>query len=758
MKKTLLSILAVFAGTTCYAAVGDTVVLDGITYTATSDTEAEVSKADKTVLNAVIPASVEIEGDQLTVSAIGEQAFYWSNVKSVELPNTVTAIKGQGFYDCDNLAEIKWGTGLKSIGRYAFGYTKLGPLSLPEGLEFIDDSAFFRCDDMTSVEFPSTLKEIGPSCFYKVPLTKVVLPAGLEVLGKSAFLSCASLAEVTLNEGLVTIGDNTFFGTALTSIDIPSSVTTIGAEAFYDAPLAQINIGQNVETIGAGAFSGTNLTTFTVDPANKSFTVVDDVLYNADKTLLVAFPAKCTKTELTLPSECIGICGEAFDRTGIKKVTVGNKFRAIDGFAFCKSQLSEINMPESLVFIGEQAFAGTKLTNVVLPPAMPMIQEAAFAQCESLVSVTIPACVTYIGLRAFWNCTALVTVNCEGMTPPEIEDWYDVDESAFFNISSSAVCNIPVGAADAYKASLWKSVFSTFNESLAAHVSPTEIYPAENDKVSSFDGISMAFAADMTIVNSRPAVKVIEGSLVAGVPVGTAISVDEWYLTSDSKTELRVWPADYDGFLTPFNMEQGKQYFVIIPEGICKDASGAFNEALTISYMGEYVAPKVEITSVSPADGEAIEQIGTLSFTFAEKVNLQSSKLADIKVMKGSVDGTEIPVERWWAVGGTTSGTSLSIFAGDEYDGYAMPITLEDGVDYYVIIPAALFRLSSTYNAANEQIVLHYNNGMSGIDRVEADANAPVEYYNLQGVRVDNPSAGLYIRRQGNKATKVYVK
>lgn len=104
MKKTLLSILAVFAGTTCYAAVGDTVVLDGITYTATSDTEAEVSKADKTVLNAVIPASVEIGGDQLTVSAIGEQAFYWSNVKSVELPNTVTEIKGQGFYDCDNLA------------------------------------------------------------------------------------------------------------------------------------------------------------------------------------------------------------------------------------------------------------------------------------------------------------------------------------------------------------------------------------------------------------------------------------------------------------------------------------------------------------------------------------------------------------------------------------------------------------------------------------------------------------------------------
>ena len=47
----------------------------------------------------------------------------------------------------------------------------------------------------------------------------------------------------------------------------------------------------------------------------------------------------------------------------------------------------------------------------------------------------------------------------------------------------------------------------------------------------------------------------------------------------------------------------------------------------------------------------------------------------------------------------------------------------------------------------------------SGIDEVEAaDSEAPVEYYNLQGVRVDEPAAGLYIRRQGNKVSKVYIR
>lgn len=58
-------------------------------------------------------------------------------------------------------------------------------------------------------------------------------------------------------------------------------------------------------------------------------------------------------------------------------------------------------------------------------------------------------------------------------------------------------------------------------------------------------------------------------------------------------------------------------------------------------------------------------------------------------------------------------------------------------------------------------IQLFYN-PFEKLDGVEAiavsDANAPVEYFNLQGVRVANPENGLYIRRQGNTATKVLVK
>lgn len=46
--------------------------------------------------------------------------------------------------------------------------------------------------------------------------------------------------------------------------------------------------------------------------------------------------------------------------------------------------------------------------------------------------------------------------------------------------------------------------------------------------------------------------------------------------------------------------------------------------------------------------------------------------------------------------------------------------------------------------------------GVTGVESVAVDANAPAVYYNLQGVRVANPEAGqVYIMVQGNKTAKV---
>jgi len=67
---------------------------------------------------------------------------------------------------------------------------------------------------------------------------------------------------------------------------------------------------------------------------------------------------------------------------------------------------------------------------------------------------------------------------------------------------------------------------------------------------------------------------------------------------------------------------------------------------------------------------------------------------------------------------------------------------------------------ASTVYETGATLSLYNDPDAAGIDDVMvSDANAPVHYYNLQGMRVDNPAAGtIVIRRQGAQTSKILVK
>ena len=58
-----------------------------------------------------------------------------------------------------------------------------------------------------------------------------------------------------------------------------------------------------------------------------------------------------------------------------------------------------------------------------------------------------------------------------------------------------------------------------------------------------------------------------------------------------------------------------------------------------------------------------------------------------------------------------------------------------------------------TYNLFAEPGFIDETGAVEAIEAV--DNNAPVEFFNLQGIRVANPENGMFIRRQGNKVSKV---
>lgn len=84
---------------------------------------------------------------------------------------------------------------------------------------------------------------------------------------------------------------------------------------------------------------------------------------------------------------------------------------------------------------------------------------------------------------------------------------------------------------------------------------------------------------------------------------------------------------------------------------------------------------------------------------------------------------------------------------------------------YYDIVGAQYVTLKTStayvpaWNIKLKEIGVYGKDVTTGVSGVTVeDEDMPVEYYNLQGMRVDNPSAGLYIRKQGNISTKVLIR
>lgn len=106
----------------------------------------------------------------------------------------------------------------------------------------------------------------------------------------------------------------------------------------------------------------------------------------------------------------------------------------------------------------------------------------------------------------------------------------------------------------------------------------------------------------------------------------------------------------------------------------------------------------------------------------------------------------------------------------------SVPESVEYGVEYdfsYEMKFLAASKISNKDNLNAIVYLINRKNGvvenacmikaaqLGGVDDVMADSefdpNAPVEYYNLQGIRVEEPQNGLFIRRQGNNAKVVVV-
>ncbi len=355
-----------------------------------------------------------------SVTTIGDYAFSGcTGLTSVTIGNSVTRIDSFAFWGCTSLASVTIPDSVTIIGSYAFsGCTGLTSVTIPDSVTTIGDYAFSGCTGLTNVTIPDSVTSIGSGAFENcTSLTSATIPDSVTTIGDYAFRGCTSLTSVTIPGNVTSIGSCAFENcTGLTCVTIPDSVTTIGGSAFRNCTsLTSVTIPDSVTGIGDYAFSGcTGISTFAVSVGNTCYTNDEaGVLYNKDKTVLVAYPCGNPRSSFSIPDSVTHIGSYAFSGcTGLTGVTIPDSMTSISSYAFkgCTS-LTSVTIPNGVTGIGSFAFEGcTSLASVTIPNGVTGIGSFAFEGCTSLASVTIPDSVTIIGSSAFRGCTSLTSV------------------------------------------------------------------------------------------------------------------------------------------------------------------------------------------------------------------------------------------------------------------------------------------------------------------------------------------------------------
>lgn len=284
-----------------------------------------------------IPETIE----SYEVTAIGLDAFRdCTEITSIVMPDSVTEIGGGAFKDCTSLYQVNLSNNLKEIGEGAFSNcTNLKEIAIPDNVSEVGGSAFLNCVSLSGVKLSDNLTKIeGWTFFGCTSLQEIVIPDGVTEIGRSAFERCESITEITISDKVTGIGELAFWGctslskvklsnnlteiagatfsscTSLREITIPDSVTSIGGSAFSGCTsLESITIGSGVKYLDNGWIdSCRRLANITVSPDNKTYSSVDGVLFNKDKSELLAYPIGNKRSSYTIPDGVTKIYQKAF--------------------------------------------------------------------------------------------------------------------------------------------------------------------------------------------------------------------------------------------------------------------------------------------------------------------------------------------------------------------------------------------------------------------------------------------------------------
>lgn len=354
--------------------------VDGLAYIELPDGACLLAYDEQNRPNLTIPPTV-INGDrELSVTQIGESAFYHrEDLASVKFPASLSVVGSAAFSGCTSLKSVTLPAGLQRIEGFAFwGCEGLTQVALPAGLKSVGREAFSGCKALPRIALPEGLEMVGPEAFWDcLSLSSVTLPKSLKRIEHEAFYSCLNLQSITFPDGLEYIGDAAFEGCGgLKTLTFPSSLKELGRGAFRDC--------QNLAKVKLPDWA--KLRAFAQGLPRRGPIVITDPKTKQERAINFTIEGV---TYWELPGgEClVAACQYEVDNA-VVSTTVG---------------------PNNLtvVSLAAEAFGGCDgLVTATLPPTLTEIGAHAFYRCRALASVQMPA-KTRVATDAFEGCDRL---------------------------------------------------------------------------------------------------------------------------------------------------------------------------------------------------------------------------------------------------------------------------------------------------------------------------------------------------------------
>lgn len=381
------------------------------------------------------------------VTSIGKNAFYnFTLMTECNIPDGVTKIGMQAFYNCTALKHMFLPNSVDTIDDNAFEKCKaMDSLHCGMGVKYIGKRAFVDCDNLKYLRWSECLEYLGKLAFdgwnmeggtyYRPYNDTLFFPATLRSNEQLSWATMRNLKAIVWNVRKLGWQSTSGSGHILYNPYTDYKEIIFGPEVeeipdyfmVNQKKLTRILLPEGTKKIGYSAFSGC---------AGITEVVLPSTLETIDP---LAFKGCTGLTKVEIPSSIKNLSSGIFNGcTALKQIILSDSITAIgdDALAGC-TQLDSIVLPQELVMIGSGAFNGAVLPQkLIIPNKVVAVGSNAFENWSSLREISIGKNVILIGDNAFKNDSAVTHITVWAAVPPTVSEGSlsDIPDSAWLSV------------------------------------------------------------------------------------------------------------------------------------------------------------------------------------------------------------------------------------------------------------------------------------------------------------------------------------